>query len=366
MRAFSCAVCGQLLFFENSKCLRCGTRLGVDPATLALDVVAPGRRACANAVVAACNWLVADDDPSALCRSCRLTRTRPNDADLESMERFRSAEIAKRRLLHQVWSLGLPVVSRTDDPRTGLAFDLLSSRGAEVTTGHEDGLITLDLSESDAVHREFVRLQLGEPYRTVLGHLRHEIGHYFWPILVERAGNLDDFRALFGDERLSYDAALERHYSTGPSADWPNRFVSAYATMHPWEDWAETFAHYLHIQAGTETADSFGLRVGDPSRRAARRSIGAAEDSSETGGLLEHWLSLTYALNSMAHSLGQDALYPFVLAPAVMAKLDFVHRCIGDVVPGDGAPTHGRLTDGQLADGHFTGGHSGGNVHAGQ
>ncbi len=328
MRAFSCGNCGQLLFFENSKCLGCGTPLGIDPETLALDIVGADRRRCANAVVAACNWLVAADDPNDLCRSCRLTRTRPHHADLVAMERFRLAEVAKRRLLHQIWTLGLPTVGRADDPVTGLAFDLLSSRGAEVTTGHEDGLITLDLSESDGVHREFVRLQLGEPYRTVLGHLRHEIGHYFWPVLVERAGRLDSFRAQFGDERQPYDEALDRHYGTGPASDWPSRYVSAYATMHPWEDWAETFAHYLHIQAGTETADSFGLRVGDPSRRAARRSIGATEDSSETGGLIEQWLSLTYALNSMAHSLGQDALYPFVLAPQVMVKLDFVHRCI--------------------------------------
>ena len=331
MLASTCPNCGQLLFFENSVCLGCGSRLGYAPELQQLVLTGPGRRACANLKVAACNWLVPDDDPIALCASCRLTRTRPNDDDVAGMNAFRLAEAAKRRLLAQVNGLGLPIVDRETDPGCGLAFDLLSSRNQEVMTGHEDGIITLDLSESDAVHREFVRLQMGEPYRTVLGHLRHEIAHYFWPMLHRNDESLAEFRALFGDERISYEAALERHYGDGPPADWPQRHVSAYATMHPWEDWAETFAHFLHIEAGTATAESFGMRVGEPSLAAARRSMGNGAPAGESRSMIERWLALTFAMNAIAQSLGQQALYPFVLAPEVMRKLDYVRGRIATI-----------------------------------
>ena len=138
-----------------------------------------------------------------------------------------------------------------------------------MVTGHADGVITLDLAESDDVHRERRRAELGEPYRTLLGHFRHEIGHYYWPILVERAGALERCRALFGDERADYGEALERHYADGPPADWAERHVSAYATMHPWEDWAETFAHYLHIRDTLQTAGGV-RRSSSPAPRTPR------------------------------------------------------------------------------------------------
>jgi hypothetical protein len=177
------------------------------------------------------------------------------------MAALRAAEEAKRRLVFQIDELGLPLASRHEDPDGGLAFDLLSSYGGAVSTGHAGGVITLDLSESDDAHRESVRQELGEPYRTVLGHLRHEIGHHYWPALVDRAGRVEEFRALFGDERADYAGALDRHYAEGPPHDWPDRYVSSYATMHPWEDWAESFAHYLHIRDTLQTAGAFGLRV---------------------------------------------------------------------------------------------------------
>jgi hypothetical protein len=270
--AFTCHRCGQLVFFENSACLRCGAPLGFVPEArdlATLDPAGDGRytassgppgatyRRCAAEVTAGCNWLVAADGPDALCRSCRLTRTRPADADAEGMAALRAAEEAKRRLVFQIDELGLPLASRHEDPDGGLAFDLLSSYGGAVSTGHAGGVITLDLSESDDAHRESVRQELGEPYRTVLGHLRHEIGHHYWPALVDRAGRVEEFRALFGDERADYAGALDRHYAEGPPHDWPDRYVSSYATMHPWEDWAESFAHYLHIRDTLQTAAAF-------------------------------------------------------------------------------------------------------------
>lgn len=333
------------MFFENSTCLRCGSPLGYLPGDRALvalrpegDVLVPvtgerGRlRRCTNLAAARCNWLVPIEDGEPLCASCRLTTVRPNDGDTEAMEAFADAEGAKRRLLDQLLGLGLPVIERTTDPERGLAFELLSSRGYDVTTGHQSGVITLDLSESDDAHREFVRQQLGEPYRTVLGHLRHEVGHYFWPLLVVDGGRLDRFRELFGDERLSYEQAMEEHYRGGGPTDWISTHVSQYATMHPWEDWAETFAHYLHIRDGLETATSFGLLVGEPARSvgvdAWRTAEGSSRDGAAVGGMVGDWLGLAVALNAMSRSIGQGDLYPFVLSPLVIDKLDFVHRAV--------------------------------------
>ena len=340
MNAFICEVCGQLLFFDNSSCLQCGSLLGFDPATLRLraltadagvlrpvDGDASSYRYCGNHIAARCNWLVPSEDPSALCASCRLTTVRPNDAEADAMAAFADAESAKRRLIFQLRDLGLPVVGSEEDPMNGVGFELLSSRGRDVTTGHEDGVITLDLSESDDAHREFVRQQLGEPYRTVLGHLRHEIAHYYWPILVERRGHIDRFRELFGDERVSYEAERERHYAGGPPSDWSLTHVSQYATMHPWEDWAETFAHYLHIRSGLQSADSFGLAVGDPSATAGHNA-GSDTSHLSIGPLIDRWLALTIGMNAMSRSIGQGDLYPFVLPPRVVEKLDFVHSLL--------------------------------------
>ncbi len=338
MRSFHCQVCGQLVFFENTECLNCGTPLGFAPDGDELVPLAePGYRRCANVGLAGCNWLVAGDDPGDLCESCRLTRTRPYDADTSAAEAFIAAEAAKRRLVFQLHELGLPIVSRTEDPGDGLAFDLLSSRDQPVCTGHEDGLITLDLSESDDSHRERVRRELGEPYRTVLGHLRHEIGHYYWPRLVAQSGHVEAFRALFGDERADYAQALEEHYRPAPPTVWDDAYVSWYATMHPSEDWAETFAHYLHIRDTLQTADAFGIEVSGPGASVL------AEATPDAGGggfeaLLDAWLPLSYALNAVNRSMGKDDLYPFVLSPAVVEKLGFVHELVGQAARVSGAP----------------------------
>jgi hypothetical protein len=319
VRAFSCQSCGQLVFFENTACLRCGAKLGFDwPRRELLTLPSDGGVAarCANLDLVACNWLVQHDGE--LCASCEVTRTRPSDDDPEGLEQLRVAEAAKRRLLFELGELGLPVQSWRDRDG-GLAFELLSSHAERVTTGHADGVITLDLAESDDVHRMRIRDELGEPYRTVLGHLRHEVGHYYWPLLVTEGDARDRFRALFGDEREDYGAALERHYADGPPADWSQQFVSAYAATHPWEDWAETFAQYLHIWDALQTAAEYGVRVGDAEPDPAAGDFRA---------LLARWLPLTYALNAINRSMGRDDLYPFVLAEPVIDKLAFVHELV--------------------------------------
>lgn len=277
---------------------------------------------CANRELAGCNWLA--DRQGALCRSCRLTRTRPNTADAAGLEAFVVAERAKRRVLVQLLELGLPGIKEGS-----LAFDLLSSAERPVTTGHADGVITIDLAESDDARREARRAQLGEPYRTMLGHLRHELGHYMEPLLIVGDEASAACRQLFGDDRVDYGEALERHYTEGPPADWQDRYVSAYATMHPWEDWAETFAHYLHITDTLETAGEFGVIVEGP-RAVADDSLatvpGANLGEHDFATILESWLPLTYALNAINRSMGREDLYPFALAPAVVKKLSFVHE----------------------------------------
>ncbi|WP_040492010.1 zinc-binding metallopeptidase family protein [Ilumatobacter nonamiensis] len=352
MQPFNCAVCGQIVFFDNSTCLRCSSPLGYlrseralvaletpegeDDATAMITAAAmeradrPGRtyRRCANQIIARCNWLLTEDDEGELCASCRLTAVRPNDDEVDALEAFADAEQAKRRLLHQLDIIGLPVVGRDEDEERGVAFEFLSSRNQQVMTGHDGGVITLDLSESDDAHREFVRQQMGEAYRTVLGHLRHEIGHYYWPRLVVDADRVEGFRELFGDETISYQDALDQHYADGDaSTSWVDSYVSEYATMHPWEDWAETFAHYLHIRAGLHTAKAYGITIGEPAVTAARETY-TPDVGVDVGPTVQAWLGLTLGLNAMSRSIGEGDLYPFVLSTDVIAKLDFVHRCV--------------------------------------
>ncbi|HYB27559.1 MAG TPA: putative zinc-binding metallopeptidase [Solirubrobacteraceae bacterium] len=326
MRAFSCGNCGQLVFFENSLCLRCSHALGFVPERLELVVFDPNGddrvRPCANSTLAACNWLLATNDPGSFCLSCGLTRTRPADADTAGLAAFAKAEMAKRRLIFQLLDLRLPIGGE-------LSFDLLSSHTGPVVTGHDQGVITIDLAESNDARREQRRAELGEPYRTMLGHFRHEIGHYYWPLLVEQTGQLTAWRQLFGDEREDYQQALQRHYELGPPADWSERHVSAYATTHPWEDWAETFAHYLHIRDSLQTAAEFGLIVAGPAVTDDESLAALPQADTEEqpfNGVIEAWLPLTYALNAVNRSMGRDDLYPFTLAPAVIAKLAFVHQ----------------------------------------
>jgi len=341
MRDFSCPTCGQQLAFENSVCLGCGARLGfdlgtvsmvtiVDEPTVSLDpstgsVPAAAYRLCANMHLARCNWIVRVDHSGngvTLCPSCELTRTRPADDDVVALEAFAEAEAAKRRLLVELTELGLPVVGRAEDPETGLTFDLLSSRDEPVVTGHDSGVISLDLAEGDDVHREQLRVAMDEPYRTVLGHFRHEIGHYYQMVLIVDDDARQRFTELFGDPDQDYQRALDRHYSEGAPAGWEDTHVSSYATMHPAEDWAETFAHYLHMRDTLDTAAAFGFAP-----------AGASLDRPQPGPagfdrLLEQWLPLTWSLNMVNRSMGRPDLYPFVLPPPVLDKMRFVHEQI--------------------------------------
>lgn len=321
MRAFTCEICGNLLAFENSVCLRCGTQTGYAPERRTLVPLNTGQVRCANAQRAACNWLVPACGPP-LCESCALTRVRPADDDTAARLPFQLAEAAKRRLVFQLDELGLP----RDADRLG--FELLSSEREKVVTGHADGVVTLDLAEGDDAHRAELQRAMDEPYRTLLGHFRHETGHYYWTVLVDRTPALQAFRGMFGDERADYGAALAAHYDTGPPAGWEQSFVSAYATAHPWEDWAESFAHYLHMRDTLQTAAAFGVVVAGPDLPGQVLSAIPLDEPDDWNDLASTWHAFTLAMNAVNRSMGAGDLYPFVLAPAAATKLRFVHRLV--------------------------------------
>jgi hypothetical protein len=339
MRDLICPNCGQHLAFENSVCLSCGRPLGFSLDDMALLVIASGDESghagfvdadkyqlCANMHLAECNWLVEKAPVHKLCKSCSLTRTRPNDADTKALAAFADAEKAKRRLIAELHELKLPIVGRDEDPEYGLAFDLLSSEQQEVFTGHKNGVITLDLAEGDDVHREQLRVAMAEPYRTLLGHFRHEIGHYYFYRLVGPSPEYSErSRELFGDPDADYQAALDRHYKQGAPPGWEDNYVSSYATMHPAEDWAETFAHYLHIRDTLDTAAAFGFAPANATFE--RRVLGPSGFDT----IIEMWLPLSWALNMINRSMGKQDLYPFVLPAAVLDKMRFIHTVIDEV-----------------------------------
>ena len=181
-----------------------------------------------------------------------------------------------------------------------------------VLTGHDDGIIVINVAEADDAERERRRTQMHEPYRTLLGHLRHEIGHYYWDRLVRDSERLAEFRELFGDERLDYAESLKAHYANGAPPDWQERFVSAYASSHPWEDWAETWAHYLRITDSLETADACGLSLQPPRNDEPRLNPASLLDNpagQQFDAMIARWFPLTYLLNNLNRGLGlADAL----------------------------------------------------------
>lgn len=348
MRLFQCEACGQLLHFENRHCEKCGHDLGYLPdvndlTALELEEAGVHRalrdgqryRFCANAAHDACNWLLPEQSQEEYCRGCRHNRVVPDLSIPKHLEKWRKIERAKHRLIYSLLQLGLPLESN-EDREGGLCFEFLADRPSEeenprVMTGHDEGLITIALAEADDVERERRRTDLGEPYRTLLGHFRHEVGHYYWNRLVRDEHRLDACRAVFGDERADYGEALKAYYANGSLPNWQEHFVSAYATSHPWEDFAETFKHYVHIVDTLEMAGAFGMKV-----RPRLDKTGELQASVEMNPyhaqsidqLIDDWLPLTVALNSLNRCLGVGDAYPFVLTPAVVEKLCFINDLV--------------------------------------
>ena len=356
--------CGQAVFFNNTKCLRCGSELGYHPLQTSLfslepasekglwnlqkDTTEPKRsyQRCQNLTApAACNWLVTGNSSEPFCLACALNETIPDLSLNENAELWHETEVAKRRLVAQLLMLGLPVIPRSADPQQGMGFHFLRQQpGADpVMTGHMDGIITLNIDEADPAHRERMRKNMHEPYRTLLGHFRHESGHYYWDRLVRDTRWLEPCRELFGDDREDYQQALKRHYNDGPPANWKNHFISSYAATHPWEDWAETWAHYLHMTDTLNAALDFGLQLDtltlqtdpfDSSQLAAHEQ--GEDDRARFLAFINRWVQLSSVLNVLARSMGQQDIYPFVLTVDSMRKLYLVHSVVASA--GQAAP----------------------------
>lgn len=343
MKSFRCQTCGQIIFFENDQCLRCKSLLGYLPHLFSMTALEPADegayraradeklyRFCKNGQDwNNCNWLVPIGIDSPFCKSCELTETVPDLGKSDNRMYWRTLEQGKRRLIYSLTRLGLPVTSKKAST-DGLAFQFLRpdpSSKDSVRTGHNNGLITVDVREADDLERERTRMHLNEVYRTVLGHFRHESGHYYWWQLIQDKPPHKDFRRHFGDESRDYRKSIREYYNNGPGANWQNQFVSAYASSHPWEDWAESWAHYLTIVDALETAQEYGVEV----NLDHTRSLFPAADSYRArtfDDMLEQWLPLTYAMNSINRSGGQPDLYPFVLPGPAIEKLRFVHEIV--------------------------------------
>jgi hypothetical protein len=340
VRRFSCSRCGADVSFESVECDNCGTALGLFPdaeiravepidnaafvASGATDSTAWWR--CLNSAWG-CNWMVAAESGAVWCSSCRLTRGRPDDESIDAVIAWSTTEQAKRRLVFQLWTLGLPIDS-------GVVFDLVFLPDSRGVTGHSTGVVTIDLREADDAFRDAARVAFHEADRTLIGHLRHEIGHHYFQSLVIDLGALDEFRALFGDERSDYGSALDSHYDLlGRHVDVEH--ISGYAAAHPSEDWAECFAHYLHVRDAVETLSAYEVDDVD--------QAGTVDDVDQAGtpgrqttlaGMVDRWRRVSVGVNEVAAGLGHRRPYPFTITPAVEAKLAFVHRQIAAATAG--------------------------------
>ena len=380
MKTFRCS-CenNQLLFFESSSCVSCQRTVGLDDA---FDNVEPYefdeasgqyfkaqepavryQKCDNNADYKVCNGMVNLDTlesvkgkDEVLCFACRFNETVPDLSVVEHIPLWKKMEVAKRRALYALKALSLPLRNLSQDPENGLSFDFTTDRDVNdhfvsklddtesVFTGHDCGHITINLAEADEVARSQTKHAMGEHYRTLLGHFRHELGHYYFDQLMTGS---EDKHALakqyFGDDELDYQAALKKHYKNGAPDNWGAEFVSEYATMHPYEDWAETWAHYMHIMDTLETAKNFSITgtltstvTGDATDSDGTNELNLPQGSqffySQTSitTILDAWMEFSVILNSLNRSMGMNDAYPFVLSQTVRTKLSFIHHAIHD------------------------------------
>lgn len=354
MRTFSCT-CGNTLYFDNTQCLQCGQTLGFAPEQLRIiPVVATENgywhsaeqhahlyQKCENYQTAnVCNWLVPINDNESFCIACRLNSVIPDLTINENRQRWLRLEKAKRRLIYTLLTLRLPITGYKTDPDHGLAFrfmqditelDLLSEEVVtyeQIMTGHQAGTITINIIEADDSAREKIRETMNESYRTILGHFRHEIGHYYWDQLVARTEKLDEFRGLFGDERSDYITAITEYYQNGPRPDWASDFISAYASSHPWEDWAESWAHYLHFMDILETASHHHVGIQGEEIEYTQQNIRDWLEQRDFNTIIMQLEKLMRTLNELNRSLGFPDPYPFEHPQTVFNKLEYIHRIV--------------------------------------
>ena len=335
MKRFYCD-CGSQVFFENDNCLNCNARLGFDPQSLeirAVREVSDGLyqvnggeefRFCGNGeLFDVCNWLRPSDSAHPLCTACQFNRVIPNQELPQNRSRWRALEVGKKRLFFTLMQLKLPLVDGWRDPENGLLLDFVEDGRSRadifpesfLSTGYLGGVITINVLEADDAARTAVREEMNENYRTVLGHLRHESGHYYWSRLNPDPQTRIEFANQFGDETRDYGQALDAYYASGPSQNWRQFYISAYASAHPAEDWAESWGHYLHIYDALDTAASQELIAVSPAQMNIAQRI-------------DIWQDLSITLNEMNRSVGLGDAYPFVINKHVTRKLTFVDSII--------------------------------------
>jgi hypothetical protein len=351
LKIYYCDTCEQIIYFENTLCLQCGSDLGYLPfldnmsalssqgeniyKALAPSAEGALYKKCKNDALGVCNWMIPVTVESDTCTSCSFNDVTPDLSIPENLGLWKRLEIAKRRLIYSLFRLGLPVKNKKENEAYGLSFSFLANKLSEdmketihVITGHNQGKITLNIAEANDAIREKMRLDMNERYRTLLGHFRHEIGHYYWFILVGTHPDfLSQFRALFGTEELDYSKALKKYYKHGPSVDWPKDHITKYASAHPWEDFAETWAHYMHMTDVLETAKSWNLGI-NVWEKGASRQIDLSEKSLSIEEMKNKWLYLGATLNSLNRSMGMKDPYPFVWSEMIIKKFEYIHQLV--------------------------------------
>ena len=346
MKLYNCGNCNQPLYFENTKCLLCGHVTGFDPNQLLMITLISkdqiefsditnnqiSYRFCQNAIHGTCNWLISLDTNASFCLACELNRTIPSLNNQKNLERWNRIEVAKHRLVYSLIKLNLPIQRKKGDGENELVFDFLEALSPDkrVITGHDSGTITINIEEADEAERVRNKLDLGEKYRTLLGHFRHEIGHYYWEVMIQNNSCLGKFRELFGNEEEDYALSLKKYYSRGVFENWSEYFISPYASSHPWEDWAESWSHYLHMMDTLETAYSFGIGIHpEKFKHTQELDIVVSRDPytiDDFDSIVKTWYPLTFAVNSLNRSMGHADFYPFVISPIVVKKLQFIHE----------------------------------------
>lgn len=353
MRTFKCT-CGNTLYFDNNLCLQCGKTLGFDTNSLEVLPLVQEHdywlsdsnpdlkfHKCDNYQNAnSCNWLIPDNETDSFCMACRLNDVIPDLSKPVNEQRWRKLENAKRRLIYTLLILRLPIINYHQDENHGLAFrfmedikgfDMFSEEVVtyqKIMTGHNAGTITINILEADDSEREKIRANMNEAYRTILGHFRHEIGHYYWDQFIARSDQLNEFRLLFGDERTDYESALSNHYKNGAQKNWQETFISAYASSHPWEDWAESWAHYLHFMDVLETASHHHVGIQGDEIKYTQNNLRDWLEFHDFESIVGQLVKLMRTLNELNRSLGFPDPYPFEHSPTVIDKLAFIHRVV--------------------------------------
>ncbi|WP_031425338.1 putative zinc-binding metallopeptidase [Flavimarina sp. Hel_I_48] len=351
MKLFQCTCCKNAVFFENSQCIHCENALAYLPQAQKMITASNGSFEypkdsdaqyvyCVNHEHQACNWLVKKEEENIgkkFCVACQLNHTIPNLTKKKNLRQWRKIEGAKHRLIYSLQRFNLPLNINKNGEDLALSFDFLAPQKIKgeikpVMTGHLHGLITINIKEANAVHRESMKEQMKERYRTVLGHFRHEVGHFYWEVLIRgNSDNNEAFTTLFGDANQDYGEALQEYYKNGAAKNWRETYISKYASSHPWEDWAETWAHYMHIIDTLETAYSFGIKTRPKVGKNAQMDTEIDFDpylEQDFSKIINRYIKLTFALNSLNRSMGQPDLYAFVLTAMDIEKLKFVHKVI--------------------------------------